>query len=385
METVVDRPAYGRASLMPASIAIEDRLDPLQFLLWYDDQIVHLVQENDGRTPTTVLAGLFGVKEDTLVRTVYRWREEGEWPPRKKIEDWLDAADIPLEEVYPQFAQDVELEADAFCQRCHEIVTPIKGVCPWCEDPIQKDATGFDRAYCAACKMMSVRTGHGECWRCGAALQRGVPRMPCLCGCGEMISAFDKFGRRLRYVRGHAPRSLETRRDVATEPFAQYLEMRLRTLDPIASLAREHSMSRSDVVAILRRDEATVERELVRRALWCFGTNGRGQQRRPGATSFFELYPDDKRARVCPHCGKSKAPHAEMCKACRKQRDPTYARGGPRSQSKVSDAVLERAKQLLRNGQTMIGVARILLDDTPHKSAESLAQSIRKQLRKEQS
>ena len=52
---------------------------------------------------------------------------------RDTVEDALDHAGVPFEDVYPDLAVDVVLEPDVFCGRCREMVTPIGGVCPWCD------------------------------------------------------------------------------------------------------------------------------------------------------------------------------------------------------------------------------------------------------------
>lgn len=351
-----------------------DLIDPTRFLLWYDDEYARLALEENN--PTLVMSRRLGLGEEAMVRQVYRWRNEGKQATREFIVKVLDHAGIDIGDVYPELAVDVALEVDAFCPRCHEIVTPIAGECPWCDGPV-KDKAGRDKGFCTACNTMMSRNGHGECWRCGTRIQSGIPIVACACDCGEMISQFDGHGRRKRYVHGHAPRSLERRRDVATEPFARYLERRLHELDPISALAREHGIARADVVAVLRRDEPVIEREVVRRALWVFGTNGTGMPRRPDSTSFFELYPGDGRSRICPHCKQGKAPHAEMCKKCRRLHDPTYMRGGPPSQSRLTPEVIDRARTLIGTGKSVAATAQIIFDDTAYASVDSLQNALR--------
>ena len=177
----------------------------------------------------------------------------------------------------------------------------------------------------------------------------------------------------MRYVLGHASRQLERGGDVATEPFARYLEQAIANLDLLAAVAREHGMRRRDVVAILKRDELTVGRELVRRALWCYGQNGHAVPRRPDATSFFDLYPDDKRARTCPGCGGGKAPHAELCRACRRKAGSSQRRG-PR---RIREPLIEFAYRLYVDEQlTVEQCAERIIDRTPHGSVPSLAHAL---------
>jgi hypothetical protein len=55
--------------------------------------------------------------------------------PRSLVEDALHHVDPDLfYQVYPEFAHemDVEIELDAWCPFCEEMVTPINGLCPWC-------------------------------------------------------------------------------------------------------------------------------------------------------------------------------------------------------------------------------------------------------------
>ncbi len=77
-------------------------------------------------------------------RIVYRYRHgrDGMDRPtetfrRATVEDALEHAGLRLEDVYPEFAVDVVLEPDAFCGLCREMVTPIDGVCPWCDTEVR--------------------------------------------------------------------------------------------------------------------------------------------------------------------------------------------------------------------------------------------------------
>lgn len=51
---------------------------------------------------------------------------------RARVEDMLHEAGVGFYEVYPDLAEDVDLEPDAWCRQCGEMVTPISSSCPWC-------------------------------------------------------------------------------------------------------------------------------------------------------------------------------------------------------------------------------------------------------------
>lgn len=277
----------------------------------------------------------------------------------------------------------IPLPPDGYCPRCRENVTPVRDtmtsavVCPWCDGAVE-DAFDRERRYCPTCDEMVVPANDGRCWRCAARLHRGSPWDRCECGCGQPIRRFDEHGRQIRWVRGHAPRSLEVDGQVAVEPFAAYLEARVRDLDRLAAVAREHGIARRDVVAVLRRDQPTVSRALVRRALWSFGQNGKGRPRRPDAASFFDLYPDDRRARTCPGCGKGKAPHAALCKACR--RKAGYPRRKPRH-SVGPEVLAAAARDRAADGTPWRVLAERYIARTPYTNVGSLAGVLRTTLR----
>ncbi len=268
-----------------------------------------------------------------------------------------------------------EANPDGYCSRCHENVTPVRDlasaamVCPWCDTPTE-DLFAHEKGYCPTCDLMVDRANNGTCWRCGTKPQRGIPYDPCECGCGTQIHRFDEHGRRIRYVRGHAPRSNEQPvGTLPTEPFAQYLERRLAELDVVAALAREHGIGRADVVAVLRRDHDTVPHRLVRHALWVYGTNGRGMPRKPDALGVYDLYPNEQRARTCPGCGQGKAPHALLCKACRLKQRGT-SRGMP---TRIGEQVLADAYRAYRaENLSYVALAERFMERVPHRSVQSL-------------
>jgi hypothetical protein len=63
-----------------------------------------------------------------------------EWIGRAYIEDMLWRAGVDFYDVYPELEgeRNVELEEDGFCKQCHEFVTPIGGLCPWDDTPVDR-------------------------------------------------------------------------------------------------------------------------------------------------------------------------------------------------------------------------------------------------------
>lgn len=59
---------------------------------------------------------------------------------RFRIEDMLHRAGADFYDVYPEFAheRDVELEPDAWCEGCRDVVTPVNGICLWCDGVVSK-------------------------------------------------------------------------------------------------------------------------------------------------------------------------------------------------------------------------------------------------------
>lgn len=91
------------------------------------------------QTPNQRLLVLFGWDPDgkgSGARRLHRWLNEVEVLDRRDVEEALLAADVDPGEVYPELAVDVAVEPDAYCGMCREDVTPIDGVCPWCDAPV---------------------------------------------------------------------------------------------------------------------------------------------------------------------------------------------------------------------------------------------------------
>ncbi len=286
-----------------------------------------------------------------------------------RVSELLSDTDTLLEDLYPT---EVELESDGYCGRCHEVVTPIAGACPWCDTPVE-DATGHDKRYCSPCDRLVTPANDGTCWRCGTMTKVAIPWDACECGCETMHPRFDQHGRRVKYVRGHAPRTLERSGTVAAEPFVRYLQDQLENLDVLSAIARMHAISREELVAVLSRTDELVDREFVRRALWTAsrGGLGKGLKPHPDRPVFRDLYPDDVRSLVCPSCNGRKARHAEMCKKCRR-RVPNSKPSSRAKHSLRDDLLTAMYRAYIDENLTQRDVAERFLDRTTYKNTDSL-------------
>lgn len=90
-----------------------------------------------------------GDSKEPGVRRLYRYRNQlmagsvnrvryerpTDFFPRKVVEEALHSAGIGMWELYPELVEgeNIELEPDEWCPKCEDTVTPIDGVCPWCE------------------------------------------------------------------------------------------------------------------------------------------------------------------------------------------------------------------------------------------------------------
>lgn len=331
-----------------------------------------------------MLADRVGVAERTLYR--YKNSLDGDSNPtetyaRNPVEDALDRLDMRFEDVYPEIAaaDDVDLEADAYCVSCHEVVTPINGACPWCDRSTTAEIP--KRMYCEREDKTSFAAVDGNCWRCGGELRPHVPYVECACGkCKTMIARFDSHGREVKYVRGHAPRTLERAKAVDVGPFAEWLERELRDLDPIEAVARRVGLSRELVLAVLNRRVEHVALADVRKALWISARAGQGKAMppRPGATRLAELYPEHVRSRTCPECGGGKAPHAELCKQCRRKA-PIH---GKKAGSVTAELLLEAKRLRDVERMTFRDIAVELQPRSRCTNSESLANSLREEFAK---
>jgi len=59
---------------------------------------------------------------------------------RFRVEDMLHLAGADFYDVYPEFQheRDVVLEPECWCPSCREVVTPMDGVCLWCDEVLTK-------------------------------------------------------------------------------------------------------------------------------------------------------------------------------------------------------------------------------------------------------
>lgn len=363
------------------------------FIAWLDAELERLrrdtgLAEHTGQGgvfqtgATKALAQRLGISERGLLR--YRsglnsLNQPTDTFPRNLVEDMLDRVGVGMWEVYPDLEAQEPLLEDAYCRSCHETVTPIDGdngpICPWCDRTVTYDIP--QRGYCATEEAMRFPAVDGNCWRCGGVLSPHVPWADCACGCGTLIHRFRPTdGRAVHYAIGHGSPPL--RRLVPAGPFREWLTDELHNLDPIQSLARRVGVARDDLLALLNGHQDMVELWRVGRCLWLAGREGqgRGLPERPGSTQLADLYPDAVRSKVCPECGGGKAPHATLCRNCRRKAGPMHpsARGQP---SSVTDEIVLEAKRLHDQGMAIAQAARRLHGRTRCHNSESLANVLR--------
>lgn len=130
------------------------------FSAWCNDQIQQATKRQGGRLvgwdrvrsdtcgPAGELADRLGIHIrclNRLRRGVYagsQARRKGEFPAdtisRYYVEDLLARAGVDFYDVYVDLAheRDIELEPDGWCSCCREYVTPIRGLCPWDDTPV---------------------------------------------------------------------------------------------------------------------------------------------------------------------------------------------------------------------------------------------------------
>jgi hypothetical protein len=131
------------------------RISMAPFTAWCNEQVELAAKRrgalsvfSDRYGPCAEVADKLGVHVrvlNRLVRGMYagsRDRRKGEFPAetisRYYVEDLLSRAGVSFYNVYPEFAheQDIELEPDAWCRCCAEYVTPLNGLCLWCDTPV---------------------------------------------------------------------------------------------------------------------------------------------------------------------------------------------------------------------------------------------------------
>lgn len=175
-----------------------DRIDPLLFLLWYDDQVERAARNHErvpgeqGSAQQEVFDLLGWSSYEAATRRIYRWRMEGAWPLRDEIVDALDQAGVDAGDVYPELAL---VERWRFCPSCDtDVVSDAKLACPLCDGPttssvvcpscggrktrqaqvciacVPRDSNGYhtsvlpltDKCQCGGQKTRYAQT----CWRC---------------------------------------------------------------------------------------------------------------------------------------------------------------------------------------------------------------------------
>ena len=360
---------------------ITNGLDPTPFRSWCDQKLSttggpgrEAMGEFAAEYTAAELANDLGIGE----RRLHRWRYGLKTIDRIELEEALHHADSAIWEIYG--VEDFDLEADAYCGRCHDTVTPIEGACPWCASTL---AGARARRWCSREDRLVFPSNDGTCWRCGTETA-AIPWADCACGCGRSIPRFDPQGRAHEYVLGHAPRSIERHGEVPVEPFARHLEAELKSMDLLGALARAHGIGRDDVVRVLKRRVDTVPLALVRRAVWTAGRGGTGKglPTRPDAVSFADLYPDHVRSKVCPECGEGKAPHAKLCKRCRTKQNRRDGVTPPRVATQLRGELLQEAYERYCAGATVMDTAESIFDRTPHRNVGSTAQALSREWRR---
>lgn len=345
------------------------------FLDWLERRIAQL---GDAPSPIVAVAEELGTTERTLRRYLSGLDDVGR--PRTELErdrvlDMLDHADVPDWELYPELDEDVSIEPDAYCAHCHESVTPIDGVCPWCERPTAE--AGPALMYCRREDAPRRAAIDGGCWRCGGELTP-IPHHACACGCGGSVRRWDPHGREVTWIRGHAPRTQEQRWVVEAAPLRGWLEDQVRDVDPLEAVARRTGIARDRLVAILRGDVDLVQVSEARNALWTAARagQGRGLPPRPGSTTLDVLYPDHARSKVCPDCGGGKAPHAQRCKACARKAG-SYRLKAHRESSITEEHVQEALRLRELRGLSFPQCAKLIQPRTRCTNHESIANELR--------
>lgn len=102
--------------------------------LRHDQTIAHTEQSAHKPPVNQALADRLGISARRLHDYLHRvGDEQPDTVFRSRVEDMLENAGLQLWEVYPDLIDDVELEPDAYCERCRDTVSPIGGLCPWCD------------------------------------------------------------------------------------------------------------------------------------------------------------------------------------------------------------------------------------------------------------
>jgi hypothetical protein len=119
---------------------ISEKLDPQPFRDWVNQRLHRSEGKGLGERAGTVSAESLAQDLGIDHRRLYAWRFETQYLERIRIEEALHHAGFAIWEVYEP-DEEIELEEEAHCDQCGEIVTPIKGDCPWCGSLTKKRAT----------------------------------------------------------------------------------------------------------------------------------------------------------------------------------------------------------------------------------------------------
>lgn len=122
-----------------------ERLPVQPFRDWLNERLAYLYTRDDLKLDEyhhlVPAARHLARRLGTTPRTLQRYANGGVGGKdptsayRGPIERMLDHAGVSIYEIYPELEplDDIPLEPDAFCPRCDETVTPVQGICPWCE------------------------------------------------------------------------------------------------------------------------------------------------------------------------------------------------------------------------------------------------------------
>jgi predicted amidophosphoribosyltransferase len=378
------------------SIIATELIDAAPFIAWLDrladrlrsDQRYWLVPPGgvEARPPDAfkLIAERFALTDSWLRKGAFRNDDQVERDHVEVLVDaWREESGETFADVYPNLVDDAD-GREAFCGVCHEVVTvSADGICPWCEH-LADDERPPDRKFCPGCDRMVWPTTDGHCWRCRSVVGQ-MPWSPCKCGCGELVHRFDRWGRRIQWVRGHAPRTRERSAPIEAAPFAAWLAEEVKRVDPIAALVTRTNLTREEIIDLIEGRTTEFDRERIRRALWLMSRAGGGTGAQPDRNipQFFDLYPEAERAKVCPGCGKGKAPHAVLCKRCRTKADRENGKRLGSAVTRLGDALIVEAYETYAStGHSIKSLAVTFFDRAPHTSVESLAQVLSREFKR---
>lgn len=387
-------------------MAEQEQIKVEPFASWVEERLLRYQAEYENPyegtnvAPVQRLATELGMPAEYGVRQINRWVRrvkngsrngvKGDYPTdtfvRSGVEAALEAAGWSVYDLYPNLRDEDGEGVERFCGNCHEAVTTSDDLlCPWCEHATEDIGGRRGKRYCKACDLMVWATGEGTCWRCTGPLGP-MPWDRCACGCRGRVHRFDKHGRRIKFLHGHAPRKSEKDELWPTPQFAQWLRDEVRNLDPIAAISSRIDLTRAEVIGVLEGDITEFSRERMRRALWRAAAAGgsTGSTFSTVVPSLYELYPE-RQPLKCPGCGGGKARHAELCKQCRKRADRKNGTNRfATSTTKLRPEQIAEATRRAANGEAVFNIAASMIRQTPYSSIESLAHAISYRIKQEE-